>query len=244
MNGTFPSTRWSMIDDLADGSADRGEAIRCFFEAYHQPLQAYVDARFAGLQSHDRADLLQEFVSSKLLAVKIYQHARRERSNFRAFLKVCMMNFGRDWLRRRRRYADHLSRLALEPSKQASLGPDELDLAWARVVMLEAIRRFRLGCLADGQAHLWDLFDLRLYRPTLTGQTPPDYQSLSERFGRSEQQLRNLMVTANRRLHRALCEIVRGYIADQACVESEIQELQHILASGLAHPGRGETPPS
>src|SRR6201999_3451227 len=91
--------------------------------------------------------------------------------------------------------------------------PDEhFDVAWARQLLAEAIRRTKEECTASGRADVWGVFETRVLDPMLHDAEPLGYDELVKRFGlTSPTQASNLLVTGKRTFARVLRALVAEY---------------------------------
>ncbi len=227
-----PSTRWSIISKLARPDEEaRERSIAEFLEAYRRPLEAYLNWRFASLSLQDREDLLQGFIADRMLAHNLYETAMRGTKDFRPYLQRTLVNYVIDDLRRRSRDRAKFEQLASEASVPDA-SPDPYDIEWARVVIVEAIARLRQDCIDGDRLLVWDVFDLRVHRHLFHDQPAVGYPALAEKFGRTESELRNLLVTGKRMLRRHLMDIVKGYVVGDSSAEEELKDLQRIVAGG------------
>jgi RNA polymerase sigma-70 factor (ECF subfamily) len=198
-------------------------------------LQAHLILR-RGLQAQDAADLVQDFVTNKILERDLVSRADRSRGRFRAFLLTALDRYFVD----RHRYSTAQKRAAGEtfsidsgqvdpPDKPAV---DAFDVAWARAVLREALQLMKQQCDAERASRIWETFRLRILEPLITGEAPLDYASLVKRCGfESPRQASNALITARRRFHRCLQDVVGEYTSSPEELEEEIEELRATLAT-------------
>ncbi len=230
----FPSTRWSLVERARGADAFfRREALESLVALYWPALRAHlIIRRKLSLDAAD--DLLQGFAAERVLQRQFLGHADPARGRFRSFLLRCLENYWIDQLRK-----PHPSQ-PFDDEHQADLAapagePDAFDVAWARQVLEETIRRFATECREPEKLPLWSLFELRVLRPTLTNATPIGYSELVNQFGfASPEQAANALVTAKRHFRRVLEDVVAEYVESEAEVQSEIADLRAILAAGRA----------
>jgi len=229
---TFPSTHWSAITDLAESDGDtRYIAIEEFLSLYHKPLDAFLTWRYPNLRLDEREDILQGFIADRLLAQTLYQRAVDRAERFRPYLRQSLANYVADF------YRSHARKLPTQPhDRLEAVTPataDPFDQEWAKTVIVEALLRLRKECYSTGRVLIWDVFDLRIRRPIYHQQAAVSFGELAKRFGRTEHELRNLLVTAKRMMHRYLVEIVRGYTTSDDQALQEIRDLQAIASQSL-----------
>ena len=232
----FPTTRWSSV---ARAGSDEAEATRA---ALDRLLGRYLPALKAHLvyqrrMTPDRADdLLQGFVSEKILQKNLIARADRDRGKFRTFMLYALDNYVVSAMRR-------ASAKKRSPAEGATVGLDEhldhvaadegpsdvFDVAWARQVLAEVLSRMESECADSGRSDIWGVFECRVLKPMLDRGDPLPYEELVERFGlKSPAQASNVLVTAKRMFARILQSVVAEYAGDD--VEAEISELRLILS--------------
>ena len=239
--GKFAPTRWSLITRLRDLDPERQrEALGTLLRDYYPALLAHLVAR-EGLDIHRAEDVLQGFVSDKILANNLLSKVDRSKGRFRSFLLRSLKNYLLDQIkhdRAQKRVADHADPLGDFDVQQASAEPasDVFDVAWARTVLERAIRRLREECLEKDQQAVWSVFESRLLRPLIDNGPPKTYEDLVEQHGfATPKQAASALITAKRRFNRILRSIVREYVDDDE-LDQEIVNLRQTLATagGLA----------
>ncbi len=237
----FPSTHWTSVGMAGADAAGARDALGRLLQRYmpalktHLVLQMHVPAEQAD-------DLLHGFVSEKVLEQGIIARADKERGRFRSFLRRALENHVISNFRRagaQKRTPARADVLALdeatEPEAPGGDLPDAYDVAWARELLAEAVRRMQAECRQTGRADIWGVFECRLLSPSLEGTEPLPYAELVERFGLlSPVQAANVLVTAKRMFARHLRSVVAEYAEEEADVEEEIGELKAILAGPRA----------
>jgi len=234
----FPTTRWSLLDLIRRGDAEAArEALGELLTRYLPALQAHL-TRGRGLAPHDADDLIQEFVAGKILERDLIAKANRQLGKFRTFLLTALDRFLIDRVRhagaKKRSPGD--ADLVTIGDQDLGLATDRtpsevFDVTWGRSVLAEALDRMRRHCETSGRTDLWGVFQHRLVDPILQGAEPVEYGQLVERFGLSSPaHASNVLTTAKRMFARTLRSVVAEYCRDDQEVESEIEELKHILA--------------
>jgi DNA-directed RNA polymerase specialized sigma24 family protein len=221
----FPTTWWTLIDQAqADGTTLRNSALEQLVLRYVPPLRAHlVLRRRVGDELAD--ELLQAFVTEKIVAQYLLRHADRGQGKFRSLLVRSLENFYVDWVRARanRPGAPLLDELA--PAETP--GPDAFDVAWARQLLDEVLATMRADCQAD----LWGVFECRLLKPTREGVEPLAYDAVCRRFAfASPEQASNALVTAKRKFQRAFERVAARYCHDGEPAEQLLGELCEVLS--------------
>jgi hypothetical protein len=234
----FPSTRWSLVARAGQPDAEaKREALGQLLVGYLPALQAHLVHR-KRLPAERADDLVQEFITSKILEKDLIARADQQLGKFRTLLLTALDRFVKNQLR-----DEHAKKRA--PSQGAMVAFDEryeglpagqrpseaFDVAWARGVISEALRQMQAECETSGRQDLWGVFQCRVVGPILEATPPVDYKELIERFGfQSPTQASNALTTAKRMYARALRSAVGQYARDEQEIESEIKELKEILA--------------
>jgi RNA polymerase sigma-70 factor (ECF subfamily) len=143
--GPFPATEWSLVDRARrkDGSGFR-EALSMLLRRYLPALRAHliVEKRFP-LQSAE--DLLQGFVTDKIIEQNLFEHAEKSRGKFRSFLLATLNHYiisqHRADSAAKRSPKEGLTELD-ERARLMSPGHDpsaQFNVAWARQFIREAL---------------------------------------------------------------------------------------------------------
>lgn len=234
----FPTTAWSLVAraGVAESGANR-EALGQLLTRYLPAMRAHL-VRRKGFRPDVADDLVQEFVAGKIVERGLIARADQKLGKFRTFLLTALDRFVANQIRDQRAKKRSPGEGMLGPmgdyteAVSPEEGPSEaFDVEWARGVIGEALRQVRAQCEASGRADLWGVFECRVVRPSLDGEEPPDYRELVARFGfKSPTQASNALTTAKRMYARALRAVVGEYAEGDDEVESEIGELQRVLA--------------
>jgi DNA-directed RNA polymerase specialized sigma24 family protein len=230
-------TRWSLIARARETDEElRMEAMNALLQTYLPVLQWYL-TRHTGLGFHEREDLIQGFVTRKILDQDIISRADRSRGRFRSFLLGAFQNYIRDELRkqnaaRRAPPGGHL--LPLEEADGVSNGDREMERElrqiWLRQTVAQAAASMQKTCTAEKREDVWSIFASRLLDPMLGGDEPEPYEVLVARLGlESPSQASNLLVTAKRMFARHLRQAVAETVSDPEQAEEELQELKKSL---------------
>jgi len=232
----FRTTQWSLIARAKEADPEiRRAALDQLLRCYYPTLRAHLvlHKRIA----LDRAeDLLQGFVSDRVLERDLVARADPAKGKFRSFLLRSLENYVIDQVRRERvRRTIGRQELGADSDQFPSAEPTAsqvYDVAWARQVIGEAVRRMERLCRQSGRDHIWGVFRARVLLPTLTNSVPTPYGQLVERFGLSSpEQASNALMTAKRQFQRIVRSVVGCYTDSEEDVDDEIASLRRILAS-------------
>jgi DNA-directed RNA polymerase specialized sigma24 family protein len=229
----FPSTHWSEVGraGATDVSAAR-EALASLLRRYLPAMKVHL-TRKRRLGDDEADELLQDFVADKVLDRRFVAAADARRGRFRSFLLTSLDHFLVDRVRARRPAP---SPLADDGDEAAAHAPaDPFDVAWAREVIHETLRRMEEACRGGGRADVWAMFEWRVVGPTLLDRPAPPYDALVASLGfATPTQASNCLVTAKRMFARTLRAVVTEYAGEAANVEAELRDLTQILSRGRA----------
>jgi len=233
----FPSTAWSLVARAgAEGECQR-EALGQLLARYLPALSAHLVYR-RGLRPEEADDMVQEFITGKIVERDLIARADQELGKFRTFLLTALDRFVSNQVRNQRAKKRSPGEGMLvsmgdrDDAVSAEAGPsDVFDVAWARGVITQALDEVRRECGASDRSDIWGVFECRVVGPTLEGAAPPSYRELVKRFGfRSPTQASNALTTAKRMYARALRNVVAEYAGEGHEIESELEELRKVLA--------------
>jgi len=237
---TFPTTRWTLVElvQRSDGEL-RKSVLADLLRAYLPALRCHL-VFVRRFDSHTADDLLQSFVTEKILAKGIIGHAIRSRGRFRNFLLVSLNRFVANHYRdarRLKRYGGNVGPpeqfLALQDT--LPVVEDAFEISWAKQVLVQAIERMRAECNCSGRPDVWGVFEERIWKPAQHGVQPMAYELLVARYGFvSPTQASNVLTTASRMYRRCLRSIVANYTRNESEIDDEIADLQRILSRGRA----------
>jgi len=238
----FPTTHWSQVARAGDesGTAQRRALGQLLFR-YLPALRAYL-VRNMKVPPDRAEDLLQGFVSDKILEKRLVARADEERGKFRTFLLTALRNYVLNVIEREGRKKRSPGRLvSLDPGgcvDQRMWGErpsDVFDVAWAKEVVAETVRGMEEHCRRSGRQDVWRVFESRLLAPSLDGVPPTPYEDLVAALGlRSPSEAANLLVTGKRMFQRMLRRTVGEYVKDKSGIEAEIEDLIEILSHASA----------
>lgn len=237
--GVFASTHWSKLLAAGGGnSAERRDALNWLLARYWKPVYCYI--RRCGYCEEDAKDLVQEFFTA-CLGGGFFGQADPARGRFRNFLLGALKHFLANHRRavhaQKRQPAQGLVSLdqaAATDSGAARFEPADPETpeavfyrAWVADLALRVLRRLEAESRATGKQAHYELLRQRLALPALEGLPPPPLCELAGRFGLSEKQAANCLLTARRAYRRLLKEEIRTYAESEDEVS---EELGHLLA--------------
>ena len=228
----FPRTDWAELSKAGEADAARLDRL---IRLYWEPLKVFLAATFPSLR--DQADImLQDFAEDKLLKEGWLRRADQTRGRFRDFLKTSLRHFVLDRLNRAEVKNPPIS---IEELQQELPQPDspseEFDLAWARTVMAETLRRMEADCKDPGEdqprrGYIWEMFCIRLLEPIFNDAAQPSYDQLIDQFGlKSPTEASNTLLSAKRIFKAHLSKVIKEYAGQGAATATEIQALEDFL---------------
>lgn len=234
MEASSSHTNWALIYDAAHGDiAPANEAIEKLVRRYWPAVYAYI--RRSGRDVHESADLTQGFVCDVILGRALFEHADPERGRFRSLLLRSLTNYLHDHHRRQRRDKRmtvdnpvHLEHAEAAASSTAwTKSPEHAFCAqWNALLIRDVLDRTREGCLRSGQEPHWEVFEARVVRPLLHGESQVPYGQLVQRLELADAaQAANMMVTVKRRFVHTLMQTIADTVGDPLQVEEELRAL-------------------
>ncbi len=177
-------------------------------------------------------ELLQGFITEKILEQYLLRHADRDKGKFRSLLVRSLGNYYTDWLRARAlQPAAGMDAILADAPANFEHVSAAFDVAWARQLLDEVLAAMRTDCEAGGQAEIWGVFECRLLAPLYERSEPVTYEEVCQRFGfASPEQASNALVTAKRKFQRAFEKVAALYQHDGEEAEDVLRELIGILS--------------
>lgn len=225
-----------MIHRAGAESALAREALSELLVTYRPAMCAHV-ARRRRVDVNRAEDLVQGFITDRVLEKNLIAHADRDKGRFRTFLLTALDRYVASqfqYEQRQKRAPKDAPVVALSGAEAdgGAAGTDAFDVAWATASLAEAARRMQAECDESQRADLWGVFEARLYAPLTRGVEPADYGDVIARyrFG-SPMKASNALMTAKRMFTRHLRAVVAEYAGDEDQVDIEIAELRDVLAS-------------
>jgi DNA-directed RNA polymerase specialized sigma24 family protein len=222
----FSTTAWTLVEQA---SKDR-TALNTLLKRYWPPLWRHL-VRTQKLSESEADDVLQEFLTSRVLEKELLSQAKRGRGKFRWFLVTALNNFLTD---RRRAQASQKAApdraQAMGPEHEPALSDAGIDIAfeasWALTVLAEAVRRMEAECRSGDRLDLWTAFQGRACR-IMQGQEPLPYAALAELLNaRDEKQAANAWATAQVKFQRILQQVLSEFGG-----EDSVEELRDLKAA-------------
>jgi DNA-directed RNA polymerase specialized sigma24 family protein len=241
----FPATQWSLIERARqiDGTAGR-EALSLLLRRYLPALRAHLITG-KRLPASQTEDVLQGFVADKIIEQNLLEHASKGRGKFRSFLLVTLDHYA---------ISQHRNESAAKRSPELGVAElhenathltgghdpaEQFNIAWARELIAEALRRMEAECIASQRDDLWKIFKGRVLQPAFEGQAPMEYAELVQELGLAAPlEACQLLTTAKRMFARNLRAVAAEYAGADGDAEAEVDDLRNILSVAGAQSGR------
>lgn len=230
--GRFPNTRWTLVRSAGEGL--NAHALAELLRLYAPALRAHL--RFTIRDDHRVEDLVQGFLTDKVIEQRLIGYADPARGRFRTFLLTALDRYVIDQIRRtsaqKRSPRDGFHNLdEHSDSLHASTDQSVFDRAWATQVVEEVLSAMRQHCEMSDRRDLWDVFEVRYLKPAIEGAEPEPHESIARRLGlASPEQAANLLVTSKRMFTRHFKAAVARYSLSDDEVREEVAELWRLFA--------------
>ncbi len=227
MGRNFPTTRWSVVLDVAQGSTGPHKALHELCELYWRPLYAFL--RRGGHSPADAEDTVQGFLTS-LLEGPAIAGVQRDRGRFRAYLLGALRNYvGKERTRARalKRGGDQVRvpwTIDREDAESALEIPDDRTpegayaYAWAMEILARA--RTKLGERYRDEGR-FDLFTA--LEPFLGSAEAPAYRDIAATLEMTEANARVAVHRMRARFRGSLRDEVAETVATEAEIDDEIR---------------------
>ena len=246
----IPSTRWTLVGRAGNASAANPAETRSALEEllglYLPVLRGHL---VSTLRVHpDRVDdLLQGFLTDRVVERNLIGQADAARGRFRRFLLTALNRYVTDAHRRetaaRRRPSGgapgSLEDLPDPPSPNPTAA-EHFDRLWANEVLAEVMRRTRAACKSETRMQVWGVLEGRILQPVTDGVPPMPHDRLAQRLGLANAAQSATYLSAGKQLFmQVFRQVVAEYVIPtggdrrgmERVVDEEIQELWTIFAA-------------
>lgn len=230
----FVTTQWQLIKAAGEDSDHALRHLDKLLRLYLPALQAFLITRY----SFDREfvdDVLQEFVTAKILRGNLVSTASPERGRFRTLLLTSLTRHVASVMRRlyaAKRIPEGVKipwDLLEDTSPYTRADKDEKDFdpKLNEAIVKESIRRFREHCDRRRKLIMWEVFEGRLINPFLNELPTEPYDDLVKRLQlTSPQQASNLLMAAKRSFSNILKTVIEEFALNTEDAEEELRQLQ------------------
>jgi DNA-directed RNA polymerase specialized sigma24 family protein len=238
-SGLFASTRWTMVLEAGDSSAESSQAMSALSELcriYWRPL--YLFLRHEGRTAEDAQDLTQGFFAN-LIETRSYARANPDKGRFRSFLLGALKHFVAD--ARDRAHAQKrggrivpeqldekvVAELEAQVGRAAKWNADHVyEREWATSLLRQTLDRLAQECALASKGALFDYLKPYL---SATGETAVPYEEMARRLHRPATTLRSDVARLRARYRAILREEVRGTVTEASDVDEELRHLCRVL---------------
>jgi RNA polymerase sigma-70 factor (ECF subfamily) len=235
----WPTTPWSEVGRLGGPDVEgHRQALSYLVQAYSPALRRHLIFRLH-IHPSEVDDLLQEFVQCKIIEKDILRLAKQERGRFRTFLATALDRFVLNQIRNQNARNRHTVQFETVEQLEGAAGdvarqPDIFELAWARQVFGQAMRRMRTRCIERNRVAIWGVFCNRSLLPLLHERDPVPFDVLVKEFGLdSPQQAFKMHSSGVAMFGGSVRAVIGRYVDNRADIESEVRDLREILSKKL-----------
>lgn len=232
MSAHFPTTRWSIVSELSNGSPERARAaLDTLCNQYREPLLRFLLlAKIA--DQNDVDDLIQDFLSF-FVEKESFSRADQKRGRLRTFLIGSLKNFASN-VRARNSAAKRgggespvpLSEVTTEPSYDPEI-EKTFDRAWAVAVMEGAIEVLAKEYSKRGKESWYGEISKFL---ELSGE-PVAYDEIAKRLEVRPNRVALEVFRLRRRFREIIREEVGRTVEEQGDIEEELRYLARVLGN-------------
>lgn len=243
-NEVFHTTHWTQVLSARTLTPDRRrEALETVITRYWKPVYYYLRRR--GHDNETAKDLTQSFFHEVVLRRDLIQQADRSKGRLRSLLLSALdryvRNAHRDAHAQKRMPDGPLLSLDTDscpeiPDSAHSVSADAaFHYAWATELLDRVFSEVERDCRKDGLDLHWEIFDARVLQPILENSAPPSLTELCAKHGiEGETKASNMLITAKRRVQRALRICVADSVGPDVDVDEEISDLLRIFSEARA----------
>lgn len=234
----FDTTRWSMVLEAREDSAQARSALETLCRTYRPPVLAYIRRHVRSVETTE--DLAQTFFA-RFLEHAYHAKADPARGRFRAFLLTALKRFLIDadheahalkrggQIRFRSLEQDNLDGDALETCADADTPERAFERSWAVTLIDAAMQRLRKETAQAGKQELFvQLREFLLERPD---------EAEYARVAAALNLRRNTLAVTVHRLRHRLHELIREELAHTTAtnveLESEILDMRSVLGGTI-----------
>lgn len=240
VNGTFPTTHWTVVNALRQPSHEGRESLLTdFIERYTPAFRMHLIHGRGYRHEADLEDTIQGFLTDKFVLRNILEYVQEGKGRLRDYLRRCLDHYV---------YEQHRSKASAAWDQRVGLDEANLDVAeashpeqtcpfdaaWAHSVVTETVSRTKAQFCSSDRQHVWEIFHHCIVIPLFTNKPAVPYSEIAESTGLTIKAVRNRRVTALRAFGKHLTAVVAEYVGnDPDRIESEINDIKQIMRSAL-----------
>jgi len=236
----FPTTDWGLLKNIrGDNPALLSAGLEILAKRYWRPVYCFL--KRSGHNDADSKDLTQAFFAV-WIQKNGFAKADLDKGRFRSFMLTSLKRFvsnvrRADNAQRRKPDKGLVSLDALMDSEESAFEPQDAGLSserifdreWAVGVVMRVIRQLEMECQKTDKSVHYDIFLQRIINPVLHGAPEQPLAGLGAKYGITEKQAGNYLLTAKRAYRRLMEDEVRLYAESESDVADEIRDLFRIL---------------
>lgn len=227
----FPSTHWTLLEAVrGEPNPDQQAALDMLAERYWRPAYIYVRSR--GIDRMKAEDIVQDFFTNWLKR-NLFGRADARKGRFRSFFLTSLNHFIKNAIRHESSGRRMPPAGFSDAESEALPDANTPDTVFYRAFVADLTRQVLIDLekeYTDGGKRMhFCIFQERLIFPVLEGIPPTPMKMLAEKYGISEKQAANYLLTARRAYRRLLEGRIREYAASDKDIEAELGELLSYL---------------
>jgi DNA-directed RNA polymerase specialized sigma24 family protein len=233
----FETTRWTLMQELQDGTPERKQAAKQLLAARYWPA-VYSWLRRRGHGRDEAAELTQDFFTEIVLGRDLLERTDPQRGRLRTFMLSSLRRFLIDRHRRESRRNSH-SRVSLADLQQedkiaglvkADHADDLFDRRWALAMLDEALQRCEQHFTDVNRTMHWQAFALRVVIPARNSSESPPLDEVARVVGfASAADAGAAIQVVKRRVKMFLRELVAETANSPADQDDEFRHLLMLL---------------
>lgn len=234
----FLTTRWTLIEDIANNKDVDHVLIGKLLKNYWKPVYCYL--RSLGYNNEEAKDLTQTFFHEVVLGRGLFQRADKAQGRFRSFLLVALKRYVAN-VRDKEFAQKRIQKSKLVPldmvdesgfsALRTELTPEDYyQYVWVSSLLEKVLGHVRDDCYKDGKASHWHLFRERVLGPIIDKTDPPAMDELCSKYRiKDHTSASNMIVTVKRRFRSALMNHLRNLVSSDDDVDAELEEIMQFL---------------
>lgn len=222
----FPATKWTQLLDPSQKEAILAELC----SKYWKPLYSYL--RTSGYGNDKAKDLVQSFLTEKVIDQELIRQADRTRGKLRTFLLTAIRNYAINFQRSEKASLG----LDMTADVTSAIGNPETayDRAWADQLLQDVLDQLRTECHRRSKTVHWQLFQQWLLEPNIDRQKP-QMKDLCEKYGiENTAQAYHMIENIKRRFRSILREHLHVLVDSDDEVDAEIHNFINIFQKSAA----------
>ena len=240
----FLTTQWSLIENIKTKQDRDGTLVNFLLQQYWKPVYCYL--RRKGHDNEQAKDLTQAFFHEVVLNRDMVGRAEQAKGRFRSFLLFALNEFltkqrlkesARKRMPKGKLISLDMGDAPTLPQSVESASPEEsFHYAWLSALLERVLAEVRHDCEREGLETHWQLFDQRVVKPIMGGQSPVSLAELSQEQGIGEvKEASNRVITVKRRFRKALMQHVSRTLLSGDQAAEEMEELLQYLPKSAQH---------